>query len=71
MATRIYMATLAIVFCAATLAGMYQEIPLWLVWLLGIFIAIFTGVVALTILGKRILRGDFAPERDAQRTRED
>ena len=65
------MAVLAIVFCVATLAGMYQEIPLWLVWLLGMSIAVLMGVIALTILGKRILRGDFDPERQAQKTRED
>ena len=60
MGTNIYMAVLGTVFVAAALAGMYQDIPLWLVWLLGILVAVGIGLVALTIFGARILRGDFA-----------
>lgn len=63
MGTRIYMAVLGIVFLVATLAGSYQSFPLWIVWLFGLLLAVFIGIVALTLLGHRILRGDFDPNR--------
>ena len=55
------MGILAGAFVAAILAGTYHAIPLWVVWLLGIAFAICIGMVALTVLGHRILRGDFDP----------
>ena len=63
MATKVYMAFLALVFTVGTLAGTYHLIPLWLVWIFGILIAVFVGMIALTVLGRRILRGDFDPNR--------
>ena len=56
---------LGVVFFGAALAGMYQEIPLWLVWIFGIAVAVLVGMIALIILGKRILRGDFDPNRQS------
>ena len=56
---------LGVVFFGAALAGMYQEIPLWLVWIFGIAVAVLVGMIALIILGKRILRGDFDPHRQS------
>jgi len=52
---------LGVVFFTAALSGMYQDIPLWLVWILGIGVAALVGMLALFVLGKRILRGDFDP----------
>ena len=66
MATRLYMAVLGAVLAVAILAGMYHELPPWLVWILGIAIGIGVGVVALIVLGTRILRGDFRPHGDSR-----
>ena len=62
MITRIYMGVLGTVFIVAIFAGSYQDIPLWVVWLGGIGAAALAGVLALTVLGRRILRGDFDPD---------
>jgi len=63
MGTNLYIAVLAIVFTIALLAGSYHAIPPWVVWLGGLGLAVFVGLCALIILGKRILRGDFDPNR--------
>lgn len=62
-----YMAVLGVVFAAAILAGTYHALPPWLVWILGIVLALGVGAVALTVLGARILRGDFRPGGDGRR----
>ncbi|MCH9671821.1 MAG: hypothetical protein K0U93_10285 [Gammaproteobacteria bacterium] len=60
------MAVLAMVFTGATLAGMHEHIPAWLVWILGIVFALAVLSIGLTVIGGRLLeRTKAAQDGDA------